>query len=74
MNSILAISIMALTFMALIFGLTLAIASSQDRIIKKARTSTRTVKRIGGYILLVIGVWTLALALFANFFSTIFPV
>ena len=65
---------MALTFVGLIFGLAFAIASSQDSIIKKARTNTRTVKRIGAYMLLIVGVWTLTLAIFADFFGTIFPV
>jgi hypothetical protein len=32
------------------------------------------VKRYGGYVLIGVGVWTTAVAGFADFFSRIFPV
>ena len=71
---ILAVLIMSAIFVLLTFGLAYAIAHAQENIIQMAKLHTRTVKRWGGCILLAIGGWAILLAVFADFFATLFPV
>lgn len=66
--------LMMLTFVILIFGISLAIATAQEKILLIARTNTRTVKRMGAFVLLGIGIWLIALAIYADFFAQIFLV
>lgn len=63
-----------LMFVLPIFGLAFAIASMQENVVQIAKLHTRTVKRWSGFILVMIGGWIMLLAIFANFFATVFPV
>lgn len=58
----------------LLFGLALAVGSAQQRVISTLQAGTAHVKRYGGLILLLVGLWTLALAIWASAFAEIFPV
>jgi hypothetical protein len=56
------------------FALAFAIALAQERTVESIQARTPAVKRWGGRILLLIGVWLVALGVFAGFFADLFPV
>ena len=58
----------------LLFSLSLLIALAQEHVVNTLRANTARVKRWSGYILLGVGLWLLALALWADFFAQLFPV
>jgi cytochrome c biogenesis protein CcdA len=58
----------------LMFTLALAIATAQDRLVTKLRAHVADVKRWGGIILVLVGLWLFALTVFADFFAEVFPV
>ncbi len=58
----------------LIFGLTLAIGLAQEQFLVRLRAEAPRVKRWGGVILLIVGLWTIAIGIWAEFFSQFFPV
>jgi len=58
----------------LMFGLSLLIATAQEHIVGALRANVTQVKRWGGAILMLIGLWLIALGIWANSFSQIFPV
>ena len=58
----------------LAFGLALLVGAAQRRTVDALKAGTQQVKRWGGVVLLSIGAWLLALALWADFFARIFPV
>ena len=64
----------ALALVALVFVLSLALATAQERTVEAMREGAPAVKRWGGRILMAVGVWFIALAVFAGFFARIFPV
>lgn len=63
-----------LALVLLLFGLALAVARAQEGLLITLRTHTADVKRWGGRILILVGVWFLLLAIFADFFARFFPV
>ncbi len=58
----------------LLFGLALAVGTAQQRVVATLQAGTAQVKRWGGAILLLVGLWTIALAIWADAFAEIFPV
>ena len=54
--------------------LALILATAQQRTAAALRAGAPTVKRWGGRILLLVGTWLIALAVFAGFFAGVFPV
>lgn len=64
----------AVTLVVLTFGLVYAVATAREALIERLRSRAPTVKRWGGGLLVVVGVWMLSLAAFADFFAGIFPV
>ncbi|HEV2125786.1 MAG TPA: hypothetical protein VGW38_23775 [Chloroflexota bacterium] len=64
----------ALVIVLLLFGLAAAVAASQQQVVKTLQASVTRVKRWGGWVLIGIGLWTLALAIWAEEFARIFPV
>ncbi|MBI2843910.1 MAG: hypothetical protein HYX78_10965 [Armatimonadetes bacterium] len=56
------------------FGLSLAVSTAQETIVATLRARMEDVKRWGGWILLIVGIWLIILAAFARFFARIFPV
>jgi cytochrome c biogenesis protein CcdA len=64
----------ALTMTALMFGLALLIGLAQTRTIALLKAGTQQIKRWSGAVLVVVGAWLIALALWADFFARFFPV
>lgn len=58
----------------LLFGLAIAIGLAQDEFIAKLRAEAPQVKRWGGVILIIVGLWTITIGIWAAFFSQFFPV
>jgi len=58
----------------LIFGLAITIGLAQNEFVTKLRAEAPQVKRWGGVILIVVGLWTIAIGIWAEFFSRFFPV
>jgi cytochrome c biogenesis protein CcdA len=57
----------------LLFALALALAAAQERTVQVMREGAAAVKRWGGRILVAVGIWFVALAVFAGFFADLFP-
>ena len=55
------------------FGLALSVTRVQDRTIRALRLASAVTRKFGGVILIVVGAWFLALAIWADFFATVFP-
>lgn len=72
--SLAAFGVAGLVIVLLIFGLALVIGTAQDQFIAKLRAEAPRVKRWGGVILMVVGLWTIAIGIWADFFSQFFPV
>lgn len=64
----------ALVIVLLLFGLAFSLGAAESRLVETLRLRTGVIKRYGGYVLLGVGVWFIALALFAEFFADVFPV
>lgn len=58
---------------ALMFILAFAVALAQEGLVDRLRASTERVKIWGGRILVLVGLWLIALALWADFFARILP-
>ena len=58
----------------LMFGLSLVIATAQDQIVGALRANLTQVKRWGGIILILIGLWLTALGIWADAFARLFLV
>ena len=56
------------------FALAISLAAAQERTVAATRESAPAVKRWGGRILVLVGLWLIALAAFADFFAGVFPV
>ena len=58
----------------LLFAAALTVARAQEGLLARIQAHAPVVKRWSGVVLLVVGVWFLALAAFADFFADVFPV
>jgi uncharacterized membrane protein YidH (DUF202 family) len=58
----------------LMFGLAVTIALSQRRLVSTIKTRVHEVKRWGGWVLILVGLWLMALGIWAGFFASLFPV
>lgn len=56
------------------FAAALLVATAQERLVDTARAHAPTIKRAGGWVLLAVGAWMLALAAFARTSARLFPV
>ena len=56
------------------FALALALAAAQERTVEAMRAGAPAVKRWGGRVLVLVGVWFIALGVFADFFADVFTV
>lgn len=63
-----------MVLVGLLFGAAVAVAGAQQRTIERIAAQAPAVKRWGGWILMAVGAWFIALALFADFFADLFPV
>lgn len=69
-----AFGVAGLVIVLLIFGLAIAIGTAQTEFITRLRAEAPQVKRWGGFILIIVGLWTIAIGIWAQFFSQFFPV
>ena len=69
-----AFAVAALVLVGLVFASALAVGGVQESTIERLEVQAPIVKRWGGRVLVVLGVWFLALAVFADFFADVFPV
>lgn len=60
--------------MVLLFAAALAVTGAREEVTDRLRAGAPTVKRWGGHVLLVVGVWLVTLAVFAGTFARVFPV
>lgn len=58
----------------LMFGLSMLIAAAQEQIVGILRANVTQVKRWGGAILILVGLWLIALGIWVETFAQIFPV
>lgn len=64
----------ALTMAVLMFGLTVLVGTAQERVVNALKGGSSKVKRWSGLVLIAVGLWLIALAVWADFFSRLFPV
>ncbi|GIK53514.1 MAG: hypothetical protein BroJett014_24870 [Planctomycetota bacterium] len=57
-----------------LFALATAVSFAQEQVVANLKQSTHAVKRWSGGVLIVIGGWLLALAIWADVFAALFPV
>lgn len=60
--------------MFLLFGLSLTVALAQEALLERLRARATTIKRSAGWVLVVVGLWLVALAVWADGFGRLFPV
>jgi cytochrome c biogenesis protein CcdA len=72
--ALIAFIVAAFTLTILMFVLSFTIAFAQERLVDTLRTSVVSIKRWGGRILILVGIWLIILAIFAQTFARIFPV
>lgn len=58
----------------LMFALAILIGAAQQRVVETLKAGTQRVKQWSGLVLLLVGSWLIALAVWADFFARIFPV
>lgn len=64
----------AIVIMALMFIAALTVSRAQESTVSRIQASAPAVKRWGGAVLILVGVWFVSLAVFADFFARVFPV
>ena len=69
-----AFSAAAIAIVALAFGAAFTVGWAQEGAAEWLRASAPTVKRWGGVVLALVGVWFIVLGIFAEAFARIFPV
>lgn len=57
-----------------LFALATAVGFAQEQVISGLKRSTQAVKRWSGAVLILVGVWLLVLAIWAEAFAALFPV
>jgi hypothetical protein len=72
--TLVAFVVTALMIVALMVELSIAIAAAQERLVASLRASIGQVKRWGGAILVLVGLWLIVLATWAKTFAQVFPV
>lgn len=72
--SLAAFAVAAAVIVLLLFGLAAAVGAAQQRVVATLHAGAGQVKRWGGAILILVGLWTIALAIWAEQFADFFPV
>jgi multisubunit Na+/H+ antiporter MnhB subunit len=58
----------------LVFSAAFSVARAEERTLERIKAEAPRVKRWAGWVLVGVGVWFIALAVFAEFFARIYPV
>ena len=74
LSALLAFLVAAAALVALMFTLALALAATQERTAEALRVGAPAIKRWGGRILVLIGLWFVVLGVFADEFAGVFSV
>lgn len=69
-----AFAVTAVVLVLLLFAAAFGVAISQDRLVEQLQSSTPTIKHWGGYVLMLVGAWFVALGVSADRFARVFPV
>lgn len=69
-----AFVVAAAAIVVLMFGLAIALSLARERLVDAMQRDAPVVKRWSGYLLIGVGAWLIALAVFAGFFASLFPV
>ncbi|MGH2654097.1 MAG: hypothetical protein ACRDHV_07080 [Actinomycetota bacterium] len=69
-----AFGVAALVIVLLAFASTLTVALAQEGLAGRLEAAGPTMKRWGGWVLVVVGIWFVALGVFADSFAWRFPV
>lgn len=69
-----AFVVASIVLVGLVFAAAFGVAGAQEQTIERIKAQAPRVKRWGGWILTVVGIWFLVLAVFADFFAEVFPV
>lgn len=72
--ALLAFLVAALTLVLLMFVVVTLIGTARERVVAGLRTGTGRIKRWSGWVLLIVGAWFIALAVWTDFFARRFPV
>lgn len=72
--ALLAFLVAAVVIVVLLFAAAASVASAQERTVQRLEASAPAIKRWGGAVLIVVGVWFILLAVFADVFARVFPV
>lgn len=56
------------------FSLAVLLATARERLVDTIAEGAPTIKAWGGRILILVGAWFVTLAVFADYFSDLFPV
>jgi hypothetical protein len=74
LSALLAFLVAAAALVVLMFALALALAAAQERTAEALRAGAPAIKRWGGRILVLLGIWFVILGVFANEFAGVFSV
>lgn len=69
-----AFVVAALTMVLVMALLVTAIGFAQTSVVRSMKMNTQSVKRLGGAVLVVVGIWLIVLAIWANAFTSLFSV
>jgi hypothetical protein len=69
-----AFVVASIVLVGCVFAAAIGVAGAQDQTIEKIKAQAPRVKKWGGWILTMVGVWFLILAAFADVFAKVFPV
>jgi hypothetical protein len=74
LSAFFAFLVAAAALVVLTFSLALILAAAQERTAEALRTGAPAIKRWGGRILVLIGIWFIVLGIFANDLADLFSV
>ena len=74
LSALLAFIVAAAALVVLMFTLALVLAAAQERTAEALRTGAPAIKRWGGRILVIVGIWLVILGVFAEEFAGVFSV
>jgi len=63
-----------ITLVALTFSAVLAVTTAEEKVASTLKARAPVIKRLSGYLMLLVGVWMLLLAIFAHWFVNVFTV